>query len=259
MLTFIVRPPTEALARCELSELERRPIDVAQAQDQHRAYCRQAAALGVRIVELAPEPGLPDAVFVEDVAVVLDELAVLTRPGVVSRRPEVAVMAEVLASFRPLVQLEPPATLEGGDVLRVDRVLYVGLSGRSNRAGVDQLARAVRPCGYQVVAIRPQGCLHFKTACTYLGQKTFLLNPQWIEPARLRADIIIEVDPTEPYGANTLPIGDTILMPSAYPRTCQRVRRAGFCVQTLDVSELQKAEAGLTCMSLRFDAPPEKD
>ncbi len=254
MLTFIVRPPSEALARCELSELERQPIDITQALAQHRAYCHQVAVLGGRIVELAPEPTLPDAVFVEDVAVVLDELAILTRPGVASRRPEVAAIAEVLEPFRSLVRIEPPATLEGGDVLAVDRTLYVGLSGRTNQAGCEQLRWAVRPHGYQVVSLQPQGCLHLKTACTYLGQETFLLNPRWVDPQPLTARQFIEVHPDEPYGANTLPLGDTVLMPNGFPRTTERVRRAGFRVQTLDVSELQKAEAGLTCMSLRFDA-----
>jgi dimethylargininase len=255
MLTAITRAVSPGLADCELTFLARQRIDVAKAIKQHRRYEEQLARLGVRkIVQLPPDPGLPDSVFVEDTAIVLDELAVITRLGAASRRAETALVAEALSAYRPLRFIQPPATIEGGDVMRVERTLFVGLSPRTNRAGVDQLRAFVEPHGYRVETIEAPGCLHLKTACTYLGRRTLLANRRWIDVQPLSGFTLIDVPEDEPWAANTLIIGETVLMADGFPRTRTMLEQRGFKTQTIDISELRKAEAGLTCLSLVFES-----
>lgn len=254
-LTAIVRPPSPALARCELTYLERQPIDPDLALRQHAAYIGCLRDLGVRVVALPPEPDLPDATFVEDTAVVVDEVAVVTIPGASSRRAEVEAVAAALAPYRPLRRLTSPATLDGGDVLRLGRAFYVGVGGRTNHAGIAQLRDALGPFGYEVTAVEPHDCLHLKSAATWLGGNTVLLNPGWVDPDTFAGVDALPVAPDEPFAANTLTIGGVTLLPSGFPKTQSLLERRGHTVQTLDVSELQKAEAALTCLSLLFDAP----
>lgn len=254
MLTAITRAISDKIAECELSFLPRQPIDLARAREQHRQYEEALAQAGAqRIIRLPAEPDLPDSVFVEDTAVVLDELAVIARPGAESRRDETASVAEALSAFRPLAFIESPATLEGGDVMRVDRTLYVGLSARTNQAGVDQLRAIVEPHGYRVSPVEISGCLHLKTACTYLGRRTILANRRWINIEPLAEFALFDVHEEELWAANTLTIGDTVLMAEGALRTRARLEERGFKIRTIDNSELRKAEAGLTCSSLIFD------
>ncbi len=254
MLTAITRAVSPAIGRCELEYLERTPIDVAQAAAQHRAYEQCLADLGLRVISLPAEPDLPDSVFVEDPALVLDEVAVMTRMGAASRREEARTLAEALAPFRPLVHLTAPATLEGGDVMRIDRTLFVGASARTNQAGLEQLAAALAPHGYRVVPVPVRGCLHLKSACTYLGEKMILAHRSWIDMAPLAGYRVVDVAPTEPGAGNTLTVNGTVLVPSAFPETAGILEKLGLPVRTLDISELMKAEAALTCSSLIFDA-----
>ncbi|HEX6819058.1 MAG TPA: N(G),N(G)-dimethylarginine dimethylaminohydrolase [Ktedonobacterales bacterium] len=256
MLTALVRPPTAALARCELTYLDREPIDATRAQRQHAAYVECLRDLDVRILALAPEPELPDAVFVEDTAIVVDEVAVITRPGAASRRSEVTTVAEALRPYRTLRALTAPATLDGGDVLEIGRAFYVGIApgGRSNEEGVAQLREHLSPYGYSVHAVPLDGCLHLKTAATYLGRGLLLANPAWLDGARFEGVEMLAVPHDEPYAANTLTIGETTLLPANFPRTRALLERHGFSVRTLDTSEMQKAEAGVTCQSIPFDS-----
>src|SRR5688572_7023332 len=173
-VTAITREVSSSINECELAFHARQPIDVAKAIAQHKAYRECLAELGARIVSLPAEPGLPDAVFVEDAAVVLDEIAVIANMGAASRRGEVVSVAEALARYRPIEYLKAPATLDGGDVMRIERTLFVGLSRRTNRQGVEQLSDLVRPYGYQVHPIEVTGCLHLKSACSYVGRNTIL-------------------------------------------------------------------------------------
>jgi dimethylargininase len=245
-----------SLARCELTHLSREFIDVERARAQHLAYERVLRSLGCDVRRLAPEPDLPDGVFVEDTAVVLDELAVITRPGAPSRRAEVPSVAGALARFRACHVLEEPATLDGGDVLVIGRSVFVGLSTRTNREGVAQLAGALLPFGYSVPQLAVDSCLHLKTAVTRVGPSTVLLNPDWVDARAFDAFERVEVDPNEPWGANALEIGRVVLYPAAFPRTRDRLLRRGLDVREVDVSELAKAEGGVTCCSLVFDAGP---
>ncbi len=245
----VTRPVPQSLTRCELTHLQRVPIDIACARAQHAEYERTLAALGCEIVQVPAADALPDSVFVEDTAIVLDEIAIITRSGAASRRPETADVAATLGAFRQLQFLSEPATLDGGDVLRLGRVLYVGLGTRTNRAGVQQLADFVAPYGYDVRPVRVDDCLHLKSAVTEVGAGIVVINPEWITGQMFPDHAIIEVDPSEPAAANVVRIGNTVVCPAAHPRTNARLSSAAH-VRTVDVSELAKAEGGVTCCSL---------
>ena len=253
MLTAITRGVSPSIQRCELSHLARQPIDFQKAVEQHRQYEQSLRELGVTVVSLPAEPELPDSMFVEDPAVVVDEVAIMTRMGAGSRRPESKSLAPVLERFRPLWWIRPlAATLEGGDVMRVGKVLFVGLSARTNREGVTQLANQLSPLGYSVYPVEVRGCLHLKSACCYLGDQRILANRAWFDSTALRGYEIIDVPGDEPRAANVLAIGETVLVPASFPRTAEMLDRLRYKVRTLDISELMKAEAGLTCSSILF-------
>ena len=213
--------------------------------------------LGARVIALPEEPELPDAIFVEDTAVVLDEIAVLARPGAASRLAEVDTIESVLTTYRPLHRIEAPGTLDGGDVLRVHRALYVGRSTRTNEAGITQLAQLVEPLGYRVRAVPVAGCLHLKSACSHVGDSLVLVNGNWIDTGAFTEVELLEIDAAEPAAANAVLVEDAILMASDVPRTADLVRNRGRRVVTVDLSELRKAEAGGTCMSLIFEERSE--
>ena len=252
-MVALTRAVSPALGDCELTHLARVPIDVDRATAQHAAYERELAAAGYRIARVPAAPDLPDAVFVEDTAIVLPELAVVTRPGALSRRPELDAVAAVLSELRPLAYVEAPGTLDGGDVLVIGRTVFVGDTARSNRDGAHQLERILAPRGYAVQRVPVDGCLHLKTAVTRVAEETVLLNPEWVEPHRFDAYRAIHTDPLEPYAANVLVAPDRVLVSAGHPRTGERLARLGATVVPIDVSELEKAEGGLTCCSILVD------
>jgi dimethylargininase len=251
----VTRPVPESLARCELTHQARVPIDVDVASAQHDQYEEALRTLGCTLVHVAAAPDLADSVFVEDVAIVVDEVAIITRPGAESRRQECEAVAEVLSQYRPLRSIGSPGTLDGGDVLRLGRTLYVGLSTRTNEDGADQLAKELAPLGYTVECLRTRGCLHLKSAVTAVDSNRVLCNPAWIDPSGFeRAGVhVMSVDPTEPHAANVLGIGQTIVCAASQPRTSSALRAMGYSVCEVDVSELAKAEAGVTCCSVIID------
>ncbi|MGH9754642.1 MAG: dimethylarginine dimethylaminohydrolase family protein [Blastocatellia bacterium] len=253
MLTALTRAVSPNLADCELTFLARQNIDVGKAIEQHRGYEECLARLGVRVIRLPAKPDLPDSVFVEDTAIVLDELAVIARPGATSRQAETESVADTLSAFRPLKFIQPPTTIEGGDVMRVDRTLYVGLSARTNPAGIEQLRAIVEPFGYEIKVIEVTGCLHLKTACAYLGGRTMIVNRRWINIQKLTEFDLINVPRYESWAANALAIGATVLTTSGFPKTRALIEERGFKIRVINISELQKAEAGLTCLSLVFE------
>jgi dimethylargininase len=246
----ITRKVSPTISRCELVHLERRPIDFPRAAAQHEAYERCLERLGCRVVSLPAEPELPDSVFVEDAAVVLDELAVVTRPGAASRRAETAPIAAALAGYRPIATIDAPATLDGGDVLVLGRRVLVGDSSRSNREGVEQLRALLSPHGYTVEAVGVRGCLHLKSAVTRVAPDVVLLNPDWVDRSLFAGLDRIEIDPAEPYAANGLPVGNALVYPQAFPRTAEQLLGRGISLELLDLSELAKAEGAVTCCSL---------
>ncbi len=254
MKTAILREVSTSLGRCELTHIEREPIHVGVARAQHGAYERLLASLGCAIVLLPEEPELPDAVFVEDTAVVLPELAIITRPGAPSRRPEVPSVAATLARYRRLVTIEAPGTIDGGDVLVAGKEVFIGETGRSNSHAIEQVARALRPFGYVVRGVPVSGCLHLKSAVTLCGSDTLLVNPAWVDPALFRGKSIIDVDPLESHAANALLLDGGIIYPSSFPRTRERLLAQGMTVHEIDLSELAKAEGAVTCCSLIVEA-----
>src|SRR6266436_4845919 len=256
MLTAITRAVSPAIVHCELSFIDRKPIDLAVAQEQHHAYETLLQKLGARLISLPAEPELPDSMFVEDPAIVLDELAVILPLGTETRRPEAASLAQALAKFRKLEYVSLPGNLEGGDVLRIGRKIFVGLTRRSNAEGIRQLAVILAPHNYEVISVPVTGCLHLKSAVTHLGRTTLLANRAWFDVAPFARHEWIDVDPAEPHAANALALGGTVIFPASFPRTHARLEAQGFHVTPIDISELQKAESGLTCSSLLFEHLP---
>jgi dimethylargininase len=251
-LIAITRTPGPELAWCELTHLERVPIDISQALAQHRAYRDALRDARFDVIELPSDSALPDGVFVEDTAVVLDELAVITSPSPPSRRGEWPAVEAALLPFRRIVRLSAEAFLEGGDVLRVGRTLYVGQGGRTTAAGLRALADSVRPFGYAVVPVRLDGCLHLKSACCALDDGSLLVNRAWLDAGAFSGLRLVDVPAEEPWGANILRLPGVTFVSAGAPRTADLVSSLGHSLAMLDVSELHKAEAGLTCMSLVF-------
>jgi dimethylargininase len=254
MLTAITRKISPALASCELEFLAREPIDLGKAVSQHQAYEAALSGLGARVVSLPAEDALPDSVFVEDPALVLDEVAVITRMGAVSRRAEAATLAEAIGKYRTLQWIEDPGTLEGGDVVRIGKRLYAGVSRRSNPAGVRQLAGLLVAYGYSVIPVPVHGCLHLKTACCSLGDGAVLANRELFDWRALSGVRFVDVPASEPWAADVLPLGGSVIQSRQFPATIELLEKSGYRVKPVDVSELHKAEAGVTCMSLLFEA-----
>lgn len=253
VLLAITRPVPRSIAQCEITHIAREPIDFARATRQHDAYEALLRSLGCTVQRLAEAPDHPDSVFVEDTAFVVAECAVITRPGAVSRRGETPGIAEALRAHRRLYHIEAPGTLDGGDVLRVGRHVYVGLSSRSNADGARQLADALSSYGYTVEPAALRDCLHLKTAVSTLPDERLLLDPRHVDGAAFGGAKWIDVDANEPVGANVLVVNDTVVCPTDAPRTADTLRSEGYTVATIDASELAKAEGGLTCCSLLLD------
>jgi dimethylargininase len=256
MLIAVTRVVSPALAECELTHLPRDPINVGKAIADHERYEAALRSLGARVVRAPEEPTLPDAVFVEDTALVLDEVAIITRPGAPSRRPETESMASVLSAYKPLQRIQPPGTLDGGDVLAVGRTIYVGLSSRTNHAGRAQLETFVREWGYEVLPVPIDGCLHLKSAVTQVADNLLLINAHWVRPECFASIEIMTVAPLEPAGANALRIGTAVIYPAHHPETAERLDRAGVRVVPVPCTELAKAEGGVSCCSVVFEAEP---
>ena len=252
-LKALTREVSPAITQCELTHLAREPIDLNIARAQHADYERALAALACSVQRLPSGAEMPDSVFIEDVAIVLDELAVITRPGAPSRRGECLVVEQALAAYRPLVGIDGPGTVDGGDVLVVGHSIFVGVSSRTNREGVDQLRKHVAERGYSVRTVTVTGCLHLKSAVTAVSNHELLINPKWVPIEEFSEFDMIDVDPGEAYGANIVRVGDGLLYPRAFPRTRDRLAARGFDVTSVDVSELAKAEGAVTCCSLIFE------
>ena len=255
MLIAFTRDVSPTIADCELTHLERVPIDVERARAEHAAYELALLAEGCDVRRIPSGPDQPDSVFIEDTAVVLEELAVITRPGAASRRAETIAVAEALQAYRPIVGIEPPGTLDGGDVLRVGRRIYVGVGARTNEAGVGQLRALTASHGYTVHAVRFTGALHLKTAVTLVSEDLLLVNPEWVDAAVFEGARTLGIDPREPFSANALLIGEGVLHGEQFPRTRQVLETAGVHVIPVPAAELAKAEGGVTCCNLLVTTP----
>ena len=251
------RAVSPRLAECALTHLVREPIDPVRAAAQHGAYERALAEAGFDIVRLPELPEDPDAVFVEDTAILLGSHAVITRPGSPSRAGETRSTAAGLAAHFTIHHLQE-GTLDGGDVLRIADRLYVGLSSRTDAIGAAALAAIAAPLGFSVQPVELGRCLHLKTAATFAGpdgdgRPILLVNPDWVDPDLFAGTHAVLVAEGEPSAANCVRAGDWLVMAAGSPGTVARLRGRGFTVVEVDLSELQKAEAGGTCMSLIAD------
>ena len=250
MTIAITRKISPRFNECEVTHIERTPIDLDVARAQHEEYVNALASLGCQVIELPEEPDLPDSVFVEDTAFILPEVAVITRPGADSRKPETESIIRALSPHRPLVHVTEPGTVDGGDVLVLGKNIYIGISTRSNDSAVRQLQELLAKYGYTVTAVEMHDCLHLKTAITKVDDKTLLINPNWVDTSHFKGFDWIEVDPSEPFAANCLPVGDGIIFPTAFPKTRQKLEQKGYKIQAVNVAELAKAEGAVTCCSL---------
>lgn len=246
----ITREISPRFAECEITHIERTSIDLDLAHHQHHAYVHALRELGCQVTELPAEADLPDSVFVEDTAFILPEVAVITRPGAESRKPETDSIIRALTPLTRLVCVQEPATVDGGDVLVLGKKICVGLSTRSNQEAVDQLNDLLSEYGYSVIGVALRDCLHLKSAVSRVDDKALLINRSWADPAYFESFDLIDVDPSEPHAANCLPVGGFIIFPSAFPKTAAKLEDRGFQVIRLDVSELAKAEGAVTCCSL---------
>lgn len=254
MLTAITREVSRSIVNCELTHLARTPIDVDRARAQHGQYRDALRALGLEVLSLPEEPDLPDSVFVEDAAIVLDEVALLTRPGADSRKPEVESIARALEPYRRLLRIQPPGTLDGGDVLTAGRKIFVGATLRSNASALEQMRELLQPFGYEVIGVPVTDCLHLKSGVTRVGERTLLINPAWVEKKYFDGFDFVEVDPSEPGAANALLVGGTVVYPAAFAATRTRLEAAVPRLVAVEADELAKAEGGVTCCSLIFEA-----
>jgi dimethylargininase len=254
MLTAFTHIVSPGLDHCQLSFRERISIDIELARRQHAAYCEMLRRHGVTVIELSANRYYPDSVFVEDNAIVVDEIAVICRMGVESRRGEEIAIESGLGKYRKTVRIKSPATLEGGDVLQIGKRIFAGRTARTNSAGLGALSEILSPFGYEVIPVTVSGCLHLKSACTALDDTAIIANPRWFDPAPFRDINIIPVPEEEPEAANVLRINDVVCLVESFPKTIRLVKELGYRIDTLNISELLKAEAGLTCSSIIFNA-----
>lgn len=259
----LTRAVSPSIIHCELAHLAREPIDPIAAAAQHDEYERCLESLGCIVQRVEPAPDLPDAVFIEDTALVLPEFAVVLRPGAESRRRETVSVCDVLRAYRRVIELPGPQpgedlpTIDGGDILVIGHTLYVGGSQRSNDAGRKALQNVVQEFGYNVVRVEMDGCLHLKTAVTAIADDAILINPAWTDARSFDVAYTIEVDASEPFAANVLRVGNTLVHDVAHARTAARLRDAGFDIVTVNASELAKAEGAVTCCSILVETDSE--
>ena len=253
--TAIVRVPGLTYADGLTTSAEGRP-DIGKARAQHDGYCNALRVCGLEVMALPADEHFPDGTFVEDTALIAERVAIATRPGAASRVGEVPVVAAALRQFRPeLEQIEPPGTVDGGDVCQADEHFFIGVSARTNVAGARQLVGILARHGYSasMVDIRAhRTLLHLKSGIIYLGERHFVVARDAPRPAELAAYELIEVDATKSYAANCVRVNDSVLLAAGYPRLAARLDALGYAVRCLEVSEFRKMDGGLSCLSLRW-------
>jgi dimethylargininase len=250
MTLAITRDVSPRFNECEITHIDRTPINLDIARAQHHGYVQALKELGCAVLELPAEPDLPDSVFVEDTALVLPDVALLTRPGADSRKPEVESIIRALTPYREIVRITAPATVDGGDILVLGKDIFVGISTRSNRAAIEQMNDLLGKYGYRVQGVELHDCLHLKSAVTLVDKSTLLINRRWVDIEHFEGFDLIDIDPSEPYAANCLLVNGAVIYPTAFPRTRRILEESGYKVKMIQVDELAKAEGAVTCCSL---------
>ena len=254
MLNAITRAVSSRINECQLTFIERQTINIECAVRQHKNYQQLLKSLGLNVVELPADDRCPDCCFIEDTALVLDELAIAARPRSDARRAELAGVLPTIAKYREVVHVEAPATLEAGDVLRIGLNLFIGITSRTNRAGIEFVRKHAALHGYKVHGVEVPGALHLKSVCTAVNERAILADSSRIDIAPFAAYEVIEVPPDEWMAANVLLVNGTVCMHDGFHKTLALLRERKIRVCTVDVSEFLKAEAGLTCLSIIFDS-----
>lgn len=252
MLLAITHLPSPALQHCELTFLKSEPISMEIANLQHQTYRAMLERCGAKVIVLDENLACPDSVFVEDPIIVFDEVAVLTSMGVESRRKESEAMERVFSKYRKIERIVLPAKIEGGDVLKIGKKIFVGESARTNKEGIEALKTIIKPFGYEVIAVEVTGCLHLKTGATALDDKTIFINSHWVDAEAFKGFTKVEALNDEPFGANVLKMGNILCMNEAFPKSIALIKSLGYTVDSCNINEFVKAEAGLTCMSVPF-------
>jgi dimethylargininase len=254
MIRALTHKVPPGIAECELTFIDRVPIDYQLAVRQHDLYCAMLKKHGVEVEELSDNQSYPDSCFVEDTAIVVDELAVITSMGAASRRGETELIQREMSKYRELAHIFLPATIEGGDVLRVGKKIFVGQSSRTNAQGIEALANILNPLGYNVIPVETKRSLHLKSACTAINDETLLVNPDWVELDTFRGFNLLRTPAEEPWSANVLRLGAIVCIQAGFPKTLELVKDVAERVEVLDTSELGKAEGALTCLSIIFES-----
>jgi dimethylargininase len=254
MIRAITHKVSPRIVECQLTFIDRTPIDFQLAARQHDEYCAALEKHSAIVERLSENDSYPDSCFVEDTAIVVDELAIITSMGAASRRGETALIEREMSKYRDVAHISLPATIEGGDVLRVGKKVYVGQSSRTNIQGVEELAKILTPLGYKVIPVETKRSLHLKSACTAIDDETLLVNPRWVELDGFKGFKLLYTPAEEPWSANVLRIGPTVCLQPGFPRTIDMVKEVAETVEVVDTSELGKAEGALTCLSIIFES-----
>lgn len=250
MTIAITRKISPRFNECEITHIDRTPINIEIAERQHNEYIKALQALNCDVIELPAEKDLPDSVFVEDTAFILPEVAVITRPGADSRKPVIDSIMQALLPYKKILQVKDPATVDGGDVLVLGKNIYIGLSTRSNLQAVEQLNILLKDFGYQVLGIELTDCLHLKSAVTKVDDKTLLINPNWVDSTYFSGFDLIPIHASEDFAANCLPLNGQIIYPTSFPHTQKLLENKGYKIKNVNLDELAKAEGAVTCCSL---------
>jgi dimethylargininase len=244
----LVRQPGQSYAWA-ISSAQISP-DVSQARSQHAGYCQALADAGLEVEILPADERYPDSCFVEDPLLVIDGLAILALPGVLSRQGEEQALKEALKERFPIEAIQAPGTLEGGDVLHLPGRVLVGLSTRSNPLGFEQLKNILDPRGFTVEALTVAGYLHLRSAISYLGREMLLSVPEYAENPAFAGLEVLAVPSIEAYAANALAIGNQVILPEGYPITTELLRTKGFKVNAVPMSQFAAADGGVSCLSV---------
>jgi dimethylargininase len=244
----VVRPVPDSYDDCVRTSVEE--INIELARIQHAEYCRNLQKLGLSLVWVEGDNGLPDSCFVEDTAVIFGKKAVICRMSVESRTCEVAAVAKVLEKLKQVHYTRSPAMIDGGDVLKIEDRVFIGLSARTNERAVEQIKEILEDSNLEVISLRISKVLHLKSACTYLGNNCVVLSKGCFDEGVLSGLNRIVVPKGEGYAADCLAVNGTVLLAKGYPRARALIEREGFHVEELDVSEFRKGDGALTCLSI---------
>jgi len=246
-MQMLVRPPSIDFANALSEHPEASSLNLEIARQQHAAYCQALQTAGAVLEALDPLDDFPDSVFIEDNAVILEGRVILCSMKEPSRREEVSFLAETLQSRLPVLRLQPPVFIDGGDVLQTDDAIFVGQSQRTNQKAVEALQSLTSK---PVIPIAVKQGLHLKTSVSFLGNNLLVINPSFIDAEPFRKYEWIEVEEEEAYAANCLAVRDHVILPAGFPNLVQRIQEHGFVTLPVEMSEFQKADGGVTCLSL---------